>query len=289
MLLVVRNILFLLCITLVFSCKHKTRQKPFAKAKDAFFVTSNVSVITTSAQGYPSHNITDIWLYTNGFFRGAYPVGSKMPVMIDNGKSVMDVFAGIKNNGISKTRINWLMYEPIKLDTVVEAGNNIVRNFTFRYRPSVVFPWVETFEGNNGLSLIRSAISDTSYKTHVNDGDIFEGIKSIEFGLAGSALTAQLETANSYSLPLSSANVYLEMDYKCNCEFEVGTSTSGVYYNAIVVGPKDDWHKIYIQLSESISKDKSTSMKKVIFKIIRNTTIAEQKVYLDNLKLVYIP
>ena len=232
MLLAIRNILFLFCITLVFSCK----KKPFAKANEAFFVTSNVSVITTTAQGYGSHNITDIWLYTNGFFRGAYPLGSKMPVMIKDGKSVMDVFAGIKNNGISATRINWTFYEPVKLDTVVPAGNNIVRNFAFKYRSAVIFPWVETFE-SPGFTLVRSLISDTTYKIHTNDAHIFEGNKSIELGLSGSALTAQIETANSFSVPLNSPNVYLEVDYKCNTDFIIGTSTNGVVFESITVSP----------------------------------------------------
>lgn len=283
MLLFTRNIFFLFCITLVFSCK----KKPFAKANDAFFVTSSVSVITTTAQGYGSHNITDLWLYTNGFFRGAYPVGSKMPVMIEDGKSVMQVLAGIKNNGISTTRINWLLYEPVKLDTVVTPGNNIVRNFAFRYRDGVVFPWLENFEAP-GLTLLRSAVSDTTYKTHVNDEHVFEGSRSIELGLSGSALLAQLETANSFSLPLNTGNVYLEIDYKCNTDFIIGTSTNGIVYEALTISPKENWHKVYVQLSESINLDKSTSLKKVIIKLKRNQSISEQKVYIDNLKLVYI-
>lgn len=283
MLLVVRNILFIFIITLAVSCK-----KTFKQADDAFFVnTEKITVLTEPGQGYGSHNITDLWIYTNGFFRGAYPVGAKMPVMIEDGKSVMDVFAGIKNNGISQTRINWLFYEPIKWDTVVASGQNIVRNFAFKYRTSVVFPWVEGFE-LPGFSLIKSSISDTTYKLHTNDEHVFDGNKSIELGLSGLALTAQLETATTHSLPLSSPNVYLEIDYKSNTDFIIGTSTGGIVYEALVITPKENWHKVYVHLSESINIDKTTSMKKIIIKIKRNQNIPEQKVYIDNLKLVYI-
>jgi hypothetical protein len=284
MLLVIRNILFLFAIALVFSCK-----KTFAPANPAFFVTCNDASVTTtySLQGYGSDNITDLWLYTNGQFRGAYPVGSKMPVMIENNQSIIQVYAGIKNNGISQTRINWILYEPITLDTLAASGANFVRNFAFKYRSSVKFPWVETFEGA-GTTLIKSLISDTTYKMHVSDGNVFEGTKSIELGLSGSALTAQIETASSYSLPLGSGDVYLELDYKGDTEFRVGTSTSGIYYEAIVITPKSDWHHIYIQLSQSINMDKTSDLKKVVIKIVRNTDASEQKIYLDNLKLVYI-
>ncbi len=283
MLLVIRNILFFFVFTLVFSCK-----KTFKPATDAYFVTTSaITIITQPGQGYGSHNITDLWIYTNGFFRGAYPVGKKMPIMIEDGKTVIDVFAGIKNNGISRTRINWLFYEPIKLDTVVASGENIVRNFAFKYRSSVVFPWVEGFE-LPGFSLVKSSISDTTYKVHVNDAHVFEGNKSIELGLSGSALTAQIETAILYNLPLSTANVYLEIDYKSNTDFIIGTSTNGVFFESVVVTPKDDWHKIYVDLAASINADKTTPMKKIILKIKRDQTISEQKVYLDNIKLVYI-
>ncbi len=283
MLLVVRNILFFFSIILVCSCK-----KTFKPANDAFFVnTEKVTVITEPGQGYGSHNITDLWIYTNGFFRGAYPIGAKMPVMIEDGKSIIDVFAGIKNNGISQTRINWLFYEPIKLDTVVASGQNIVRNFAFKYRTSVVFPWVEGFE-LPGFSLVKSPISDTTYKIHTNDEHVFDGNKSIELGLSGLALTAQLESATSHSLPLSSPNVYLEIDYKSNTDFIIGTSTNGIVYESVTITPKNTWHKVYVHLSESINMDRTTSMKKVIIKIKRDQNISEQKVYIDNLKLVYI-
>jgi hypothetical protein len=283
MLLAIRNILFLFSITLIFSCK-----KTFKPANPAFFVTCNdASTATTAGQGYGSDNITDLWFYTNGMFRGAYPIGSKMPVMIEDNKSVIEVYAGIKNNGISSTRINWLFYEPVKLDTSVAPGQNIVRNFVFKYRDAVKFPWVETFEAP-GFSMIKSSASDTTFKVHTLDADVFEGTRSIELGLSGSGFMAQIETANTYTLPLNSGNVYLELDYKANCEFIVGTSTNGFFYSAAIVTPKENWHKIYIQLSESISIDKSTDKKKVIIQIRRNTDISEQKVFLDNLKLVYI-
>lgn len=283
MVLVIRNILFFFIIILVFSCK-----KTFKPANDAFFVnTQKVTVITEPGQGYGSHNITDLWIYTNGEFRGAYPIGAKMPVMIKNGKSVIDVYAGIKNNGISQTRINWVFYEPIKWDTVVASGQNIVRNFAFKYRTSVKFPWVEGFE-LPGFSLIKSSISDTTYKLHTNDEHVFDGNKSIELGLSGSALTAQLETASTHSLPLSSPDVYLEIDYKSNTEFIIGTSTNGIFYESLTITPKENWHKVYVHLSESVNMDRTSSMKKIIIKIKRNQNIPEQKVYIDNLKLVYI-
>lgn len=280
-----KNSFFLLIFFSFFSCK-----KQYAPANDAYFINTNsVQVAVQPGQGFGSHKITDLWLYTNGFFRGVYPIGSKMPIMLSNGKAVIDVFAGIKNNGISETRLAWNLYEPIKLDTIVPAGANIVRNFTFKYKSGVIFKWLEDFE-SAGYSLIKSSISDTTFKVHTGDADVFEGTKSIEFGLSGSALTAQLESAATHSLPVGgeSQSLYLEVDYKCNTEFEVGVISNGAYFNAVKINPKDSWNKIYVQLSTAVSTDNTTPYKKIVFRLLRNATISEQKVFLDNIKLVYI-
>lgn len=278
-----RQIALLIFFLTFFSCK-----KTFKKADDAFFLTANnIYLKTDPGQGFGSHKITDLWIYTNGFFRGAYPIGSKMPIMLREGKVVIDVFAGIKNNGISGTRINWNLYESIKIDTVVAPGENITRNFTFRYKPAVQFKWIENFE-LPGFSIVKSSNSDTTFKVHTNDGHVFEGNKAIELGLSGSALVAQIESAISYSLPLSngSGNVYLELDHKGNSEFIVGVMSNSQITDVLVVNKSDNWDKIYIQLSNAINADASTAMKKIVFKVVRNQNIDEQKVYLDNIKLV---
>lgn len=281
----IKHILFFSLFLVVLSCK-----KTFKAAEDACFITTNqVQIITKPGQGYGSHNITDLWLYTNGFFRGAYPLGAKMPVMLADGKAKIEVLAGIKKDGISATRINWALYEPVKLDTTASSGENLIRNFSFKYKDAVVFKWLESFE-LPGFSLIKSSISDTTFKVHTNDEHVFEGNKSIELGLAGSALLAQLESAVAYDLPMgaSSGNVYLELDYKGNSAFEVHVATNGLLTYALTINPKENWNKIYIQLSDAINTINSSSYKKIVIKLARNQTIAEQKIYLDNLKLVYL-
>lgn len=274
-------------LNLVWSCKK------YKASNDAIFInTAEVKVAVKAGQGFGSHKFTDLWLYTNGFFRGVYPIGNKMPVMLTNGVAKVEVFPGIKTNGISTTRTYIKLFQSIKFDTIISSGSNIMRNFTFRYKDGCVFPWLEDFE-LPGYSLIKSAVSDTTYKVHVNDGHVFQGNKSIEFGLSGSGVKlAQLESAVTHSLPLGSAseNVYLEIDYKCNTPFEVGIISNGLYRDVLIVNSKEDWSKIYVFLGNAINIDNTTAFKKVAFRIYRKSdeTIAEQKVYLDNIKLVYL-
>jgi hypothetical protein len=278
------SVLFLILV-LFSTCK-----KAFAPAEDAFFITAGeVKVATQAGQGFGSHKITDLWVYSNGIFRGAYPVGAKMPFIIKDGKATVDVFAGIMNNGIPETRINWLLYEPVKFDTSLKSGENIVRNFTFKYREPVKFLWVENFE-LPGFSLVRSSNSDTTFKVNTNNEHVFEGNRSVEFGLTGNSFVAQVESATSYSVPMSSGsgNVYLELDYKCNTEFEIGILSNGLYSQALVITPKENWNHIYVQLSTAVNADPSTPFKKIALRIRRNSSISAQKVYFDNVKFVYL-
>lgn len=283
-----KNIFFIVLLGSLVSCK-----KLNTPANDAIFINSGeIKVAVKAGQGFGSHKFTDLWLYTNGFFRGVYPVGSKMPVMLNDGVAKVEVFPGIMSNGISTTRTYLKLFESIKFDTILPSGTNIIRNFTFKYKDNVSFPWIEDFE-LPGYSLIKSTVSDTTYKLHINDADVFQGNKSVEFGLSGSGTKlAQLESAASHSLPLgaSSENVYLEIDYKCNAEFEVGVISSNFYRPVLTISPKSDWNKIYVFLGNAINLDNTTALKKIAFRVYRNdnVTISEQKVYLDNIKLVYL-
>src|ERR1700712_2597621 len=96
--------LILLCpLFLLFSCKK------YKSSEAAFFLRTDKATVHTdyATQGSGSSNITDLWLYVNGQFQGAFPIGSLMPIVLNGDHSKIDVFAGIKNNGISKTRLNW--------------------------------------------------------------------------------------------------------------------------------------------------------------------------------------
>src|SRR5688572_10501188 len=105
-------LLFFLILSMVApSCKKK-----YESATPAFFIKpSSVIVDTSAGQGSDSHNISDLWLYVNGQFQGAYPMDATLPILSDNKIASISLFAGIRNNGISTTRIPWQFYEVLEL------------------------------------------------------------------------------------------------------------------------------------------------------------------------------
>jgi len=275
-----RRIVFVALLAGVFiSCKKnpETEATFFLKAEP-------VKVNPTSTQGSSSHNITDIWLYVDGQFQGAYPVGKLMPIMTKNESVKIEAFAGIENNGIGDTRIPWFLYQKLQYDTLIAAGLHITRPFTFNYNPAVTFDWVEDFEGSAGVSLIKSPISEVTYTSGQVDG--FEG-NSITMELNSSQVIAQLESTKSFTLPTANSNVYLELNYKCNTKFEVGLFGTGTSEKpALVLNPRDYWNKIYIQLSAVVNSEPKAPTYKVYFRMLND--VGNAKLQLDNIKLLYL-
>ena len=124
----VLTLVFSLQLFLFNSCKK------YSPATPAFFIkASSVNVVTTSSvQGSTSNKITELWLYLDGKYQGAYPIGSLMPIPNNGQNTRVDVFAGIENNGIKSTRITWLFYDKIEFDTLAQNATTIERPFTFK-------------------------------------------------------------------------------------------------------------------------------------------------------------
>jgi len=258
-------------------------------AEPAFFIRAGkISVNANIDQGTASHKITDLWLYVNNQFQGSYPVGNLMPIVSKGEPVQISIFAGIRNNGIADTRIFWQFYSLLEIDTLVESGKIIERDFTFNYSPFAIFPWIENFEGGtSGLSVQKSPISSVNYRITSPD-QAFEG-NSIELALSGDSIIGQIESTNAFELPSGSSNVYLELNYKGNEDFMVGLlGDNAVEKSALMVKAQDNWNKIYVQLSYAISAEPVSNKYKVFFRVLKRE-IQNPKIFLDNIKLVYIP
>ncbi len=267
--------------------------KKYKAAEDAFFIKATKVTVTSSTGQQISHKITDLWLYVNGKYQGAYPVGHLMPVA-RKGESVrINVFAGIKNNGIADTRIPYPFYDFITYDTTVATGKTIEHSFDFKYKASATTTLNETFDGNLGLFFKKSDVSsnDSVIFDIAAPEDCFEKKSGIlELPYNGFNQTAQIESSGTgFSLPTGSANVYLELNYKCNTGFSVGLiSSDGNLTEAIGINPQENWNKIYISLATAVNSNPNSSKYKVYIKFVKaETEDADKKVFLDNIKLIY--
>ena len=281
--------LFVVSLFLLSSCKKYTA------AGEAFFIKpTSVTVIGKETQALSSHKITDLWLYVDGKYQGTYPFGNLLPILRKGNNIRINIFAGIKNNGISDTRIFYPFYDFITFDTLVESGKTIERSFRFNYKAATTVTLNETFDGNLGRLFTKSAVSSSSscIYTVSESPDSFEK-QSAELSLPydGYDQIAQIESSGSgFALPGSTGNVYLELDYKSNTEFSVGLiGEDGALKPAVMVTPQENWNKIYVQLSNAVNETPVSGKYKVYVKFIKaDTETGIRRVFLDNIKLLFL-
>lgn len=264
------------------------------RAPDPFYLNiQDVSVNTLSGQGTSHHKITDIWVYENGQYKGAYPIGRNIP--ITSNPAQLQLFAGIKNNGMAATRIIYPFYDPIELDTNAEVNTIVYKSLKFNYRSNINFRLVEDFEnfgGINGVTIIKGTGSDTNVaildKTTNPTADVFEGNKCMIIAVDDNHSYAYLISANTYFLSFD--RTYLEMNYKCNQAFEIGIYNSQSTKSVITLNPTETWNKIYIDLTPYLSSlfgvTSTNNSIGIYFKALKATTISQGEILVDNLKLI---
>lgn len=277
--------LFLLTAPFVFflSCKKEDLKSPTA----SFMVVSDVAVSTVQAQqGSPSHKITDIWFYVNGKYQGAYPVGKVMPIVAE-GETEVILLPGIKNNGISSTRMPYPFYKGVKFNQAFESGKTYTISPTFEYQSGLNF-FMDDFEGAGS---VFQSVGDSAYMLVSNPALTYGGTgKSLFMGMSDAKPTAKMLSSIPINLPLSGNTIYLELDYKCNQEIIVGVvgysnGTNDSDREAVVLTPTEGWNKIYVQLTTVVNVQPTFSAYKVFIKATKKVTNPE--IYIDNVKLIY--
>ena len=102
---------------------------------------------------------------------------------------------------------------------------------------------------------------------------------------------SEITTFELENLPQVGAPVFLELDYKCNTQFLVGVYVnypqSVIQKDLLWINPKEDWNKIYVNLTSTISEGINASSFKVFIGMKRDFELEKNELYFDNLKVVY--
>lgn len=269
----IKKLAYLLIIILFFSCNKKDESIPTYLKIDEIIVD----------EGNSTSNITDAWVYINDQLQGVYELPAQFPVL-ENGTKTVRVKAGIKNNGISSSRIYYPFYSSYFEDIDFSENSIIQINPSTNYLGSAQF-FIEDFEGV-GINLNETEISDTSIiKLNENNNNFGKAI------LSDSLFTFEVATDELTNLPQAGAPVFLELDYKSNTQFLVGVFVNYpqqvIAKDLIWITPKEDWNKIYINLTSTISESINATSFKVFLGMKRDFSLEKNEMYIDNLKVVY--
>lgn len=269
------RIIIILILTSIISCKKEEFND----------IPSYINIENINLYDNSTHNITDAWVYIDDNLQGVYELPANFPVLAQ-GKHKLRVKAGIKDNGIAGSRIPYSFYSSYIIEEQEFNPKEILSIApTVGYLDSINF-FIEDFEGV-GIDLETTSISHTSI-IELNNG-------SNNYGggiLTDSLIIFELTTDKLSNLPQSGAPVYLELDYKCNTQFLVGVyvnfpQSSVLQKDLLWINPKEDWNKIYVNLTSTISEAVGAEFFKVFISMQRDFTLDANTIYFDNLKIVY--
>ena len=271
-----KKITFLIMAIIISSCQKE----------DVGGVPAYIKINSIELENNTTSYITDAWVYINGQLQGVYELPSKFPVL-EQGRTNIKVYAGIKNNGISSNRVIYPFYssdtinELLNINSTTEINPTVYikenievhsddfeTNFTFNYDAG--FKGVVFEDGNNYGSL---SLSDS-------DSIIISEINYKDFPL------------NFENVPQQGSPTYLELDYKSNTLFLVGMyittpNIPTIEKELLFINPKENWNKIYIDLTQSISEAIGAETFSLYIKMQRDTILDENKLDFDNLRIIH--
>ena len=243
-------------------------------------------------QGTSSEEITEVWVYAGDRSLGVYDLPAKIPIL-ELGTSNIRIFAGIKNNGISNTRIRYPFYAPFDTTLTISAfqTDTLVPHFSY-YNQAVISE--KGFEGGNFL--VQTGTNNGNFSVTNQAAQVFEGNRSGWGHLdAGSThLFYKDEDDLNYT---SGDNVFLELNYSSNTIFSVGyiTTTGGIQSKnvALIINPSNSgdgltpvWKKIYIDFGYVLQQNTSAQFHELYFEAIPANATTPVNIFLDNLKWV---
>jgi hypothetical protein len=276
-------LLFLLLPVLFWRCN---REEPIP----AYIYIPSVHFFIDSAQqqGTASHKITDAWITVGGNFLGVYELPATIPVLT-TGDQKISISAGVKENGISATRLPYPFYTVFETTKKLEAGviDTILPDFTYSTKKTH-FDWIQDFETGT-LGLAPTSSNTAKFAITTQPDSVFEGTGSLHISLDDSANVLDLNTTNTYILPRGLA-VWLEVNYKTEVPVKFGILSIGASGATELFGggvnPNNEWNKIYINLSTLVSLQPSANTFRFYIQNEPNSKTPAH-VLLDNIKVLH--
>ena len=265
------------------SCgKHQPAELP------TFISISDIEYVVEPSQGTNRHLITELWIYADSQFIGAYPVHAQFPI-IAPGTFHLDVFPGIRENGQALSPTIYQMMSPDQVVVPSQPGGIIEIHPTFSYAEEVVVALNEDFESSNIFSQDLDGDTATAF-VRISEG-------AIDGRSAMATLNSnhqELEVASKFgygTLPDNGLPTYLEMEYSSDVPLAVGIRVAGsansVYKLVLFANPTNS-QKIYINFSNEI-QILGKGAYEILFRCNFDPDLPKvsQEVTIDNIKLLH--
>ena len=292
----------LLIIPIFFTLFSSCEKNQFNAETPSYLHISGIDLQVNGTQGSDSQKITDAWVTMDGTFLGAFELPCTVPILAD-GAHEFSIYAGIKANGISATRIRYPFYDKCKLfqgtDSLSSSFANqtitlykdstISINGTTMYKENTAFIFIENFE-DAGVILEASSDSDTILSKINTDSLVFEGYGSGVIVL--DTVHDFFEIMNSEFISLGSIynQTLLELDYKCDHSFKIGVVVKSAEtgsinrYESLHIDSTSVWNKIYVHMTNQVNLGNSEDEFGIFIGMQKRQDMENTTFYFDNIK-----
>ena len=212
-----------------------------------------------------------------------------MPVefpILNEGIQNIRIKAGVKANGIASTRIQYPFYNSY-FDTIElnqDESKIISPIFTYNDEFTPAPDQIEDFESSG-------TIIDSTLNSEIDFSIISENQNHYAYAKIDTPNINFEASTQDLILPQQGAPVYLEIYYKSSTEFLVGMyinySQDVVKRELLWVTPKQDWNKIYINLTSTVSESIGAVSFKVFINMRRNDPSISEEISFYNVKILY--
>lgn len=253
------------------------------------YIHFNEPVVNTLLeQGANTHKIVDLWVEMDGFNLGVWPVNRTIPFLPENDPAQIFIFPGIKNNGMQSNGVIYPFFNAIELSRSFVPNAIDTVTLEFEYSEFTKFSFIENFEGAQLFTKDEDDDEDSFIFTESIDGNKVGVLNPHSEHPLVIASTSLVFT----DIPLDGRAVYLELDYQSDIEFTVGiigilSSGQEATIPKIILNPTEDWNKTYIDFTPEVSQSQLSSYRIFFGAQNTGTDIDNQKVYIDNVKLVH--
>lgn len=257
-------------------------------------------------EGTADHNIVDAWVYLNDVLVGTWEVPARVP-LIASGNQKITIIAGIKNNGISSARTDYVFYDLYTTNLTLIAGetidfkedpNSVLINGRYvpfvQYFPSGLVFWNEQFE-DPGTQFDPVITGQPEFIITQNPEEVYnfdpgndsQGSGYIQLDAANNIF--EIESTHQFN-PQKGQKVYLEMQYKSNCRIQVGVyekAPSNIKVYGKGLNPNSEWTKVYIELTDEVARRVNATSYSLFIEGLFEEASGTGEVFLDNIKLIY--
>lgn len=237
----------------------------------------------------------DMWVYADGTTLGTWEIPCKVPVIFNDSTS-FNIYPGVKMNGVSTMRPRYPFVEPYTMTTSFSNGEVVnVENITFKYYPTTKFEFIEDFNKDYNSVFYPSTENGINFE-HIADPDA--PINRIgRISLTDTIMDFEVISSDMTFGNVLPADVFLEMDYRCDVEASeftvtmlVDKSTTSVTTSEplVIANAGPQWKKIYVNLTKSIHRNSTNAINYRVQLSGGRDNSNPVHLYFDNIKVIYI-